>query len=375
MFSTEDELQAAIHDRPEIVLSGIPEINPQICPDAPGLVSLGREIPLSSGSVDNLFVDINAVLTFVECKRYSDARLKREVYPQAVNYASDIQNRLIHYNGEQFRQEFGSLIASARGGGYRCFADVVAALAGDPILEGKDIDEWQRQFLERFEYNVKSGVCRVVLLCAPAPNNAFNYRAVRNLMQLMSFSEYSASRYDIILMDLREERGEFVTKIIWRRYAALPQVPLVARSLRDTSAGIDRMKRREARLAPELRVMLKKLLEALSEQGLMAVENTVGYALKNQSSKKSIYTQISILDGSWVVVRHQIRPPESLYYKLEAEERPSVLNDLNPIITLKKSTLEPRRLFEIELSPDPSTNVNHLVEAITELGRVEESAV
>jgi hypothetical protein len=102
LFSNEDSMQAAIHSRPDLVLSGIPEINPQFCPDAPGLLSLGREISLSSGPIDNLFIDVNAVLTFVECKRYSDNRIKREVYPQALNYASDLQNLLANYNREEF---------------------------------------------------------------------------------------------------------------------------------------------------------------------------------------------------------------------------------------------------------------------------------
>ena len=82
MFKTEDEMQELVHRNPGLILSGIPEIDPGLCSDTAGLVSLGREISLSSGPVDNLFIDVNAVLTFVECKRYCDSRLKREVYPQ-----------------------------------------------------------------------------------------------------------------------------------------------------------------------------------------------------------------------------------------------------------------------------------------------------
>ena len=61
MYSSEGEMQADVHNHPGLVLSGIPEINPEFCPDVPGWVSLGREIALSSGSVDNLFIDINGV--------------------------------------------------------------------------------------------------------------------------------------------------------------------------------------------------------------------------------------------------------------------------------------------------------------------------
>jgi len=115
MFHSESKFQQLIHEQPEIVLSGIPEINTQYCPDVPSIVSLGREIPLSSGPIDNLYIDANAIITFVECKRYSDSRIKREVYAQAINYASDLSSMLMHYTVEQFLSEFFRIIQNAEG--------------------------------------------------------------------------------------------------------------------------------------------------------------------------------------------------------------------------------------------------------------------
>lgn len=369
MFSTEDAMQAAIHSRPELVLSGIPEINPEFCPDAPGLLSLGREISLASGQIDNLFIDVNAVLTFVECKRYSDSRLKREVYPQALNYASDLKNLLANYNGEEFDTAFSDLIASAPSGGCRNLEEVIAELRKDPILERKNKEEWRRQFRERLEYNIKSGVCRIVLLCAPTPNNAFNYRAVRNLMQLMSFSEHPGSRYDLMLMDLRQERDALVSRVIWRRYAALPQIPLIVEAMRDTSAAIDKMKEREAGLPEELRKFLWQLLESLSEKGLIAVANTTGYALKSEDSKKSIYTQINVGERGLSAVRHQIRPPEPLYFTLEASRIPPIPSDLEPKKRRKPSSLRSGSNFEIEFALKQGTSVDKAVQAIVDLAQ------
>ena len=111
MFDSESKLQKLIHENPEIILSGILEINPQYCPDTPSILSLGREIPLNSGPIDNLYIDTNAIITLVECKRYGDSRIKREVYSQAINYASDLQNMLIHYTSGQFCEEFFKIIS------------------------------------------------------------------------------------------------------------------------------------------------------------------------------------------------------------------------------------------------------------------------
>lgn len=371
MFATEDSVQAAMHENPELLLSGIPDINPEYCPDAPSLVPLGREIQLASGPIDNLFIDVNAILTFVECKRYSDARIKREVYPQALNYASDLRAQLIHFDGEDFHRELFELLRSGQATSYESLDEMVTAVAADPVIEGKNTSEWRRQFYERLEHNIKSGVCRIVLLCAPAPNNTFNYRAIRNLMQLMSFSEQSASamRYDLILMDLREERDALVSRIIWRRHATLPQIPLIAESSRDTSAGIDRMKQREFELPNDQSVALKQFLTSLSAHGLLAAENTSGYALISENTRRSVYTKIMIGDGSWTVVRHQIRAPEPFFDILEAGDPLPLPEGFTITTRLKASTLGNGRLYDVELSPTESTAVEDLTTAVLALAK------
>ena len=40
MFAAEFEMQALVHEQPEVVLSGIPDLNPDLCPDSPMMVSL-----------------------------------------------------------------------------------------------------------------------------------------------------------------------------------------------------------------------------------------------------------------------------------------------------------------------------------------------
>ncbi len=149
MFESESDLQSLIDSHPEIILSGLPEIDPQLCPDAPRMLSLGRETPLSSGAVDNLFIDTNAILTFVECKRYSDTRIRREVYPQALNYASDLQGQLIRFEGDEFLSSFFDVISRASGFPYESMDSLIEALAEDPIIGGKNRLEWRRQFTAR----------------------------------------------------------------------------------------------------------------------------------------------------------------------------------------------------------------------------------
>lgn len=155
MFKNEDELQQLIHEQPELILSGIPEINPAYCPDTPMILSLGREIPLSSGSIDNIYIDTNGVITLVECKTYSNSGIKRSVYSQAINYASDLQNMLIHYSGTEFIEQFYSIITQGYSITYPQFDSVVDQLSKDRILEGRNKNDWKQQFLQRLEFNIR----------------------------------------------------------------------------------------------------------------------------------------------------------------------------------------------------------------------------
>ncbi len=370
MFISENDMQLAVHQDPGIILSGIPEANPEFCPDVPGLISLGREIQLASGPIDNLFIDANAILTFVECKRYSDSRIKREVYPQAVNYAADLKNQLIHYNGDDFHLKLSEIILSAKGSKYQSMEAILSDLSDDPLLSRKDLSEWRHQFLNRLELNIKSGACRIILLCGSTHDNVFNFRAIRNLMQLMSFSERPTSLYDLILMDLREERDCKLSRIIWRRYAPLPQIPLIAETVRDTSIGIDRMKVRESCLPPDQKLALRRFIEELSSKGIIAVENTYGYALKRQSSKKSLYITIEIRDKDWIIIRHQIGHSEPLYSKLKIGEKLPYLSDTEVSTVSKESSTGSGEMFEIRITPT-TTNNSRLLDAVLKLGSVE----
>ena len=109
----------------------------------PPVLSLGRETPLNSGPIDNLFIDANGILTLVECKRYCDSRLKRDVYSQAINYAADLHNMLHSFNGAAFVDEFFRIVSRSNGIGYKTFDELLAALAKAPILQTKDIDNWR----------------------------------------------------------------------------------------------------------------------------------------------------------------------------------------------------------------------------------------
>ncbi len=347
MFTSESRFQQLIHEDPNIILSGIPEIDPNLCSDTPTIVSLGREIRLDSGPIDNLYIDTNAVLTFVECKRYSDSRLKREVYSQAINYAADMQSMLMHYFEDDFINHFFEIIRS-NDESFESFDHMLNKLADDPILTKKNKSDWRRQFKERLEYNIKNGVCRIVIACAPDPRTNFSFTQIRNLMKLMQYSESSQSRYDLILMDVRELDDEYVSKVIWRSYAALPLIPLIATTSRNESQNIENLHKAIDELDETKRNQLENLVTLLDENGIYTKDNSAGLALYWKDSNKSLYVQLKVTKLDWSVRRHQIRPTDDqLFGSLGRDCIPEEICQFNPIV--KETSGSMGKLYEIAI--------------------------
>jgi hypothetical protein len=64
-------------------------------------------------SLDHLYLDQDGIPTFVECKRATDTRIRREVVAQMLDYAA---NGLKHWSMDQLRQaatETASRVAHA----------------------------------------------------------------------------------------------------------------------------------------------------------------------------------------------------------------------------------------------------------------------
>jgi len=360
MFTLESEMQALIHKEPNIVLSGIPEIDPQYCPDTPNIISLGREIPLNSGPIDNLFIDTNAIITFVECKLYSNSNIKREVYAQAINYASDLQVMLSHYNSD----EFFSIIKRGQNCNIDSFDSIVDTLSKDEILAKKKINEWKKQFIQRLEANIKSGVFRIIIACAPHTSNQFAYSPIRNLIQLMNFSESLDSKYDLILMDIRESAQKYQSKIIWRRYAQLPQIPLIAKAYRDKNRQVEKMQTVFQALPPEKKELFDMLRKKLILKNIYFKEQSAGFALFRDN--KSVYISIDINKEGFTVRKHQIREKEKLFHWIKDNKLEKLLSSISYNLIDKKTT-SGEDMYEIQIEDISIENLDLLVDKISEV--------
>jgi hypothetical protein len=79
-------LQKLILTNPELL--PVTEIEPAFAP----LVSIGREVATTSGSIDNMFLSPQGYLTIVETKLWHNPEARRVVVGQIIDYAKDVSH-------------------------------------------------------------------------------------------------------------------------------------------------------------------------------------------------------------------------------------------------------------------------------------------
>ena len=131
-YDSEDVLQTLLERHPELLAGEL------IDPDVPRQwLLISREIPFAGddgdvGRVDHVLIDQDGVPTFVEVKRSTDTRIRREVVGQLLEYAA---NAVVFWNAADMRQRLGDT-----SGGEEAAEEEVRAFLGDA-----DPEAWWEQ--------------------------------------------------------------------------------------------------------------------------------------------------------------------------------------------------------------------------------------
>lgn len=186
-YATEDILQALLAQYPDLLPGD------QIDPESPRrwlLVSREVAVPGDSGevgrwSLDHLFLDQDATPTFVECKRASDTRGRREVVAQMLDYAA---NGIEYWSMDRLRQ----------------------AAAETATRRGKSLDAEIRQLLGRedaevepfwqqVEANLRAGRVRLIFVTEETP---------RELRRLVEFLNDKMADIEVLAVEVRQFVGQ-----------------------------------------------------------------------------------------------------------------------------------------------------------------------
>lgn len=192
-YLSEDELQTYLADYADLLAGD------QINPEAPRRWLLvaremgvpGAEWETGRWSLDHLFLDQDATPTFVECKRASDTRTRREVVAQMLDYAA---NGLTYWTLDRLRQAAAET-AQRRGVVLdQLIMDLIGAEAPDDI----------EAFWNTAENKLREGKVRLLFVVDEAP---------RELRRLVEFLNAKLMDVEVLIIEIKQFQGEGQTAL------------------------------------------------------------------------------------------------------------------------------------------------------------------
>lgn len=180
-YDTEDVLQDALARYPDLLPGD--QINPED-PRRWLLVRREMEVPDTKDgggrwSLDHLFLDQDAVPTFIECKRASDTRIRREVVAQMLDYAA---NGTEYWNVARLRQAAAETHGETLDERVRSLLD-----AG----EEEDIEPFWRAV----EENLQRGRLRLIFAADEVP---------RELRRLVEFMNAKMADVEVLALEVKQ---------------------------------------------------------------------------------------------------------------------------------------------------------------------------
>ena len=186
-YETEDVLQIALERYPDLLPGD------QINPEAPRrwlLVAREMGIPgeidaADRWSLDHLFLDQDGRPTFVECKRASDTRSRREVIAQMLDYAA---NGTAYWGANRLRQ-FAAETAKTRG---KLLDDEIRRL-----VQNEEVDI--EAFWQTVEENLKDGKVRLIFVQDDIP---------QELRRLVDFLGRKMVDVKVLAVEIKQFKGK-----------------------------------------------------------------------------------------------------------------------------------------------------------------------
>ena len=135
-------------------------------------------------SLDHLFLDQDGIPTFVECKRSSDTRARREVVAQMLDYAA---NGVEYWDMDRMRQAAAET-AQRRN---RSLDDEIAVLLGD--------EEGIEDYWDTVEVNLKAHRVRLVFVADSTP---------KELRRLVEFLNEEMTNVEVLAVEVKQFQRE-----------------------------------------------------------------------------------------------------------------------------------------------------------------------
>lgn len=169
-----------------------------------GAVSLCRELPVKSGSCDNVLINEYGYITLVECKLWRNPESQRKVVAQVLDYAKDLAN--LDYAA------FEKAIMRARKDNSGSLIEVMARYF-------PDIDE--SNFIDSVSRNLKEA--RFLLLIA-GDGIRENAEALVEFLNRFSFYRFTIAFLELPVYEVGESKGFIITPRVLSKTTELTRI-------------------------------------------------------------------------------------------------------------------------------------------------------
>jgi len=267
-YSTEDVLQ--------VLLARYPDLLPgdQITPDDPRrwlLVSRELSVPddkAVSGrwSLDHLFLDQHGIPTFVECKRSSDTRSRREVVAQMLDYAA---NGIVYWTMDQIRQAATETVNRSN----KSLDEEILQL-----LQAEEVSEVE-SFWREVESNLRAGKVRLIFVADSTS---------KELRRLIEFLNEKMSDVEVLAVEIKQFVGNNNQKVLVPRVVGLTEA---ARTIKTEKGTKRRITQSEflATCSPEAAQVFESVLEIAAKKGHTIYWGVAGFSIRAYLPKADQY--------------------------------------------------------------------------------------
>lgn len=269
-YEKEDDLQALLADYPDLLPGD------QIDLENPRrwlLVARELSVPDSDDdtgrwSLDHLFLDQDGTPTFVECKRASDTRSRREVVAQMLDYAA---NGTLHWKMDNLRQ---SAAETAQRNGKSLDDEILKLIDSDDPTQ---IDK----YWSNVEEKLKSSNVRLIFVADSIPPE---------LRRLVEFLNEQMNLVEVLAVEAKQFVGEGVTAIVPR----LLGMTETAREIkRPSGKGLTNREQMLANCSPEAANFFQFILDSAEQNDHSIYWGTIGFSVRVYLPKTESTASIS----------------------------------------------------------------------------------
>jgi hypothetical protein len=261
-YESEDLLQRLVESHPEIL------VGDQIDPDNPPrwlLIEREVGVPDRDGgsdrwALDHLLLDQNGRPTFVEVKRSSDTRIRREVVGQMLDYAA---NAKLYWPEDRIR----ALAAEASGGLDALEMRLREFLSHDDLVDAEPDTEAYWASVER---HLRNGEVRLLFVADDIPTE---------LRRIIEFLNEHMPLVEVLGVEIRQYEGQSVRALVPR---VIGQTEF-ARQQKTTTPRSSRKTTREEFIAlcpGGAETFFLKFLESAESEGYEIVWGTKGFSAR-----------------------------------------------------------------------------------------------